>query len=190
MNQFGIDADALPRVCPNLEMLRQVYLQHRAELCAYLVKKLGLNKGEAEDAVHGAFEKAMHMRPEEFALLRNARAFFYKTAYHAAVDYQRHQSVSERHADGLKVDWQSIADELDPYRRLVANQELNVLASALKKMPEKRRSLIVMSRFDGLSYAEIARRVNLSETVVRKHVARALNECIRAVKTSNGEVSK
>jgi len=39
-----------------------------------------------------------------------------------------------------------------------------------------------MNRFDGLSYAEIARRVDLSETVVRKHVTKALIDCQKRCK--------
>ena len=189
MNQLRASAGAKLMVDPELEMLQQVYLQHKSELCAYLVKKLDLSKSESEDVVHGAFEKAMQMAPEQLQAIRNMRAFFYKAAYNAGVDYQRHSSVGKRYTDSLKVDAQLNRDEIDPYRKMAAAQEVKVLAKALQRMPEKRRRLIVMNRFDGLSYAEIARRVNLSETVVRKHVARALAECMQAVRLSNGEVS-
>ena len=41
----------------------------------------------------------------------------------------------------------------------------------------------MMNRFDGMSYAQIARTVGLSETVVRKHVAKALVDCQKALQT-------
>lgn len=47
-----------------------------------------------------------------------------------------------------------------------------------------------MNRFDGLSYAEIARRVDLSETVVRKHVTKALIDCQKALQAQAGKNSK
>ena len=170
--------------------LHEVYLQHRPELCAYLVKKLGFIPSEAEDVVQTVFEKAMQMKPEQFDNIRNYRAFLYKATHNAGVDYQRHQAVGKRYVDETNPDAHKGSDDIDPYRNLVASQELAMLAQALKKMPERRRKLIIMNRFDGLSYAEIARRVDLSETVVRKHVSRALADCLQALRLNKRDIVK
>jgi RNA polymerase sigma-70 factor (ECF subfamily) len=77
----------------------------------------------------------------------------------------------------------SNVEELSPDRVFEGNRRLGIIAKALWGMPKKRSELLMMNRFDGLSYAEIARRVNLSETVVRKHVSRALADCQKALQT-------
>ena len=69
------------------------------------------------------------------------------------------------------------AEEIGPERQPDAIQRLGIISRALWALPGKRRQLLMMSRFDGLTYAEISRRVNLSETVVRKHIAKALAGC-------------
>jgi RNA polymerase sigma-70 factor (ECF subfamily) len=46
-----------------------------------------------------------------------------------------------------------------------------------------------MHRFDGLSYAQISRMVGLSETVVRKHVAKALLDCQKALQVKTEQNS-
>ena len=70
---------------------------------------------------------------------------------------------------------------LGPEREVEGKQRLGIISRALWGMPKKRRQLLMMSRFDGLSYAEIARQVGLSETVVRKHISNALADCHKAL---------
>lgn len=41
-------------------------------------------------------------------------------------------------------------------------------------MPARRRRVLVLNRIEGLSFAEIARRLGLSPTAVKKHAARAM----------------
>ena len=48
----------------------------------------------------------------------------------------------------------------------------------------------MMNRLDGMSYAHIARTVGLSETVVRKHVTKALLDCHKALQAQAGQNSK
>ena len=76
-------------------------------------------------------------------------------------------------------------DELEPERIVDGQHDLRVVGQALRQMPPKRRKILIMSRFDGLSYAEIARREGLSETVVRKHIGKALRDCQRAMRVRN-----
>ncbi len=45
-----------------------------------------------------------------------------------------------------------------------------------------------MHRFDNLSYAEIARSLDLSESVVRKHISKALADCQKALAGTNQSV--
>jgi len=162
--------------------IHNIYQLHKAELCAYVVKKFGFNATESEDIVHTSFEKIISMKHERLENVKNIRAFLYKTVHNAGVDYQRRQFVDKQYVDEVGAGNQKLVDRVDPCRSLSASQEIQLLAKALNKMPEKRRTLIIMSRFDGLSYAEIARRVSLSETVVRKHVTRALVDCMQALR--------
>ena len=80
------------------------------------------------------------------------------------------------------IDLESTAvEELGPERVFEGNRQLDTLAKALWAMPIKRRKLLIMNRFDGLSYAEIARRVGLSETSVRREISKGLIECQKAL---------
>ena len=56
-----------------------------------------------------------------------------------------------------------------------SNDELNqYVTRALLELPEKRREIFELSRFEGLKYHEIAERLNLSVKTVETQIARSL----------------
>jgi DNA-directed RNA polymerase specialized sigma24 family protein len=83
-----------------------------------------------------------------------------------------------------------VVEELSPERIHDGKRQLGLVVKALWGMPKKRRRLLLMNRFDGQSYAQIARTVGLSETVVRKHVTKALLDCQKALQAQTNENSK
>ncbi len=173
-------AETLSYESPPAE-LEDIYLQYNEELCRTVIKKFSLSHTEAEDVVQTAF-----IRYTESSLpVLNPRAFLYKTCSNIAIDQIRRRDVRSGYARSVaEIEFESV-EEIGPERQLEARQRLAIISRALRAMPGKRRQLLIMNRFDGLSYAEIARRVNLSETVVRKHIAKALAGCQRELQASD-----
>jgi len=158
-----------------------IYLQYHEELCRGVIKKFSLSRSEAEDVVQTAFIRYT----ESATPVLNPRAFLYKTCSNIAIDHIRRRDVRNSYARSVvEMDYEP-AGEIGPERQLEARQRLELISKALWIMPNKRRELLMMSRIDGLSYAEIARQVNLSETVVRKHIAKALAGCLRALQNDD-----
>jgi RNA polymerase sigma-70 factor (ECF subfamily) len=164
----------------NKEMyVRDIYLQHREELCRHIVNKCGVKFSEAEDIVQSAFTRFVGM--ESPFSVENPRAFLYTTSYNIAIDLIRHNQVQQKYSQAVVDNDTEAVEEVGPERLVEGKQRLGIISKALWGMPKKRRQLLMMSRFDGLSYAEIARQVGLSETVVRKHVSNALADCHKAL---------
>jgi RNA polymerase sigma-70 factor (ECF subfamily) len=178
--KVGQDArfDALNSIEVN-GFLQESYLLHRDELCRYIVKQFGRNTVEPEDVIQATFAKLAALDKPE--LIENPRAFLYKMAYNVAVDMQRRAQVRDKHI-GNAPGYIEAMDEASPERVLDAQERLSLVSKALWGMPKKRRRMLIMSRFEDLSYAEISRRTGLSETVVRKHVSNALADCQKALK--------
>ena len=159
------------------DYIRTLYEQYRDELCRYLTHKHRWPVSEAKDIVQTSFARFSAL--DNPRAVENPRAFLYRIAVNVSVDTQRRVHVQEKflQAHGQGED----AAVPGPERVVEGRQRLGILSRALWSMPKKRRQLLLMSRFDGLSYAEIARRVGLSETVVRKHVNNALADCHKAL---------
>ena len=64
--------------------------------------------------------------------------------------------------------------ELTPEDELSFNELAKAYADALEQMPEKQRMVFLMSREDGMKYAEIAGCLHISVKAVEKHVSAAL----------------
>ncbi|MDP4184474.1 MAG: RNA polymerase sigma-70 factor [Bacteroidota bacterium] len=62
----------------------------------------------------------------------------------------------------------------DTSLKLEEKELQNWFDSALDKLPEKRRDIFVMNRFENLSYKEIASKLNISENTVDTQIRRAL----------------
>ncbi len=169
-----------------LEM-HDVYVRHHTELCRYVINKVNVSNDEAQDIVQAAFTRVIEM---DFSDIKNPRALLYKTSYNIAIDQKRRGGVRQRHVQAVVDSGANLVEELNPERIHDGKRQLGLVVSALWGMPKKRRRLLMMNRFDGLSYAQIARTVGLSETVVRKHVTKALLDCQKALQAQAGKNSK
>jgi len=161
-----------------LSRINDVYVRYRSELCSSIVNKFQVTRDEAEDIVHAAFARVVEIKDQT---IKNPRALLYKMSYNIAIDRKRHGAVCQKHVDSVIDSESAVVEELGPERVFEGNRRLQIVQKVMWAMPEKRRQLFVMSRFDGLSYAEIARRVGLSETAVRKQISKGLMDCQKAL---------
>lgn len=62
-----------------------------------------------------------------------------------------------------------------PDKMLSLKQSHEIVARAIDLLPTQQKSAFLLSRDEGLSYEEIAIRMQLSKETVKKHIGRALN---------------
>jgi RNA polymerase sigma factor (sigma-70 family) len=71
-----------------------------------------------------------------------------------------------------------VADERpNAAESLSRDQELELLAEAIRALPERCREIVRLRRFDGLSHREIARRLGIGEATVNAQLAIGLIRC-------------
>ena len=66
------------------------------------------------------------------------------------------------------------ATVVSPSQHVGAREELARIEDAVQSLPANQRDAVTMSRLMGLSYAQIAEAMQMSESAVRGHVARGL----------------
>lgn len=74
------------------------------------------------------------------------------------------------------------SDETDPSDQLQSNNLEDSYRKVLATMPEKRREVFLASRFEGLKYAEIAEKLNISQKTVEAHMMAAIKQLREGLK--------
>ncbi|MCL4069402.1 RNA polymerase sigma factor [Pseudomonas sp. GX19020] len=107
-------------------------------------------------------------------VVRQNRSYLFRTAHNLAVDHvreQRRKPAERMDADDIA----RVADNQPGQEQVAAGRErMRLLLEILGKLPERTRQVFVLNRIEGLSYAEVARSLRISESSVQKHLAKGL----------------
>lgn len=158
------------------EDLMSVYLRQLKALRVALKKRTGSHE-LAEDALQETWLRLASIkdRPME---VRDRQAFILRVAGNIATDLlrkeQRHSARCIGDEDVLK----AVVDSYpSPETFAIDRDQLRFLVRALMQLPEKPRAALLLNRCDGLSHAEIAGRLEVSESMVARYVGQALRHC-------------
>jgi RNA polymerase sigma-70 factor (ECF subfamily) len=153
--------------------LKGLFLAHRRELQAYLTEKLK-DAETAADLTQEAFLRYAEQGTSRSAAVLNERSYLYRTAHNLAVDYVR-QKARQKTDAAAHDDMASVPDDRPSQEDEAASrQRLDRLRSIVAELPDRTRQIFVLNRVEGLSYAETAERLGISESSVQKHLAKAL----------------
>ncbi len=153
---------------PDFETLVDAY---GGELFGYLWRLLG-DEAEAEDCLQDSYLRAYKAYPRTEP--DNLRAWLYKIATNAARTRQqrngrqagRQAELHEEHAPGeARVETQVL-------------QRLNAEAvkAAVGRLPRQQQAALLLRKYQGLEYAEVAAALGCSEQAARAHVYQALKK--------------
>jgi RNA polymerase sigma-70 factor (ECF subfamily) len=152
---LGLPADA-----PTVDSL---YRTHRNWLLAFLRRRFAPQ--DAEDLAQDAYLRALNAQTE----IRNPRAFLAQVARSAAYDQGR-QTAAHTAAVAEYAHREHLA-------RTPPGVDPLALKQAILALPPKLRQVFLLSRFVGLSYAEIAERCGVSVDTVQERMTKALTIC-------------
>ena len=110
----------------------------------------------------------------------NARALAYRIAVNLATDYQRKTKLRNSFTANVEPalffeNFKSTAP--GPEQTVMARQHLQQLHAILNELPPDCRTAFLLHGLDGLTYAQIAAHLGISESMVYKHLTKALNHC-------------
>ncbi|MEM6677505.1 MAG: sigma-70 family RNA polymerase sigma factor [Pseudomonadota bacterium] len=153
--------------------LSDLYRAHWHDLRRFVAARFGAGPPEPDEVAQRAFER-LAMR-EDLADIQEPMAFLRVTATNIVLSEKRSHSVRDRNQAAVAQRYGATeGDDLTPERVLLAREQIAIVHGAFTAMPTRRRRVIILHKIYGLSFAEIARRLGLSQTAVKKHAARAM----------------
>jgi len=135
--------------------------QYADNVYRFIVKNLR-HEEDARDVVQTAFEKLWRNREDVDGT--KSKSYLFTVVYNSMIDHLRKVKrvyLKEEFKDDARV-----------YNRQIDNAKA-VLQDALKKLSETQRSLVMLKDYEGYSYEEIGKIMNLSESQVKVYLHRA-----------------
>ena len=150
----------------------ELYRDHQPWLFRWLRGKLG-SPFRAEDLTQDVFVRVIAGRKRVRA--EQARPFLRTIAQGLLIDHYRRAGLEQAYLDYLA----ALPEFHQPSAEVRATvlQQIAALDQMLDKLPDKVRRTFVMAQIDGLSYAEIAERLDVSLSSVQQYMTRALMAC-------------
>lgn len=164
--------------------IKDLYALHWDELCGYLRSKFGGTSIDPEDIAQAVFTKFAGL--EDCMVIKNPRGFLFTAARNRAYDEFRKEKIRLAHKDGERHAYkQDLNDELSPENVLSQRQNIRLLANVVEKLPKIQRTVLLLHRLEQLTYSQIANKMGLSETTIRRTVAKAVERIRKDLRRAN-----
>lgn len=131
-------------------------------------------KDVSEDLVQNVFERILKYR-KSYTNGGSFSTWIFQIARNLQIDHYR-GSKNKKEIDDY-VNWDQLrGDDLQSEEPNPNDNELKLLQKALDQLDDIKKQTLVLSRFEGFKYKEIAEIMNCTESAVKVRIFRALNE--------------
>ena len=138
------------------EALDILYLRYASKVRDFAFRLLK-DRTDAEDVTHDIFLKIWEQRRGLGAVL-SFRGYLFRMTRNAIFNAYKHRQVESK------------------YESVTTDDLLEMIDLAVRNMPEQRRRVFCMSRYENMSYNDIAEALNISPKTVQYHISGALAE--------------
>jgi len=152
----------------------------REELIRFLCRRISC-LDTAEDLAQETYLRLLNY--EQFNVSENPRSLAFAVASNLAIDHIRKQKVRSRYLaeqnEIIKEAEYVTSRNTNIQNQKIIDEELERVHKALLKLPEDSRSVVYLSTIKGLTYAQIAKCLGITERMVAKRMANTLKTLAR-----------
>jgi len=157
----------------DVDKMGLLYARYYRQLYRYLFN-MTRQKELSEDMVQNIFVRMLKY-PARFAGFGEFRTWMYHIARNVLYDHttkmKKLPAMSDIRDYEEKIEGDSLTDA-----GLEKKQEIEALGTALSKLSDENRELLILCRYQELKYQEIAEILNTTEGAIKVRVHRALNQ--------------
>lgn len=147
---------------------------HEPALRAYLQARFP-RLGDYDDIVQESYVRLLKFQAS--GQVCYARALLFTTARNAALDLYRRRRVLPMEALTELKELSALEERPGTADQVDQRNEREVLAEAVRALPDRCRQVIMLRYLDDLSYKEIAAQLGISTETVKVHMAKAMRRC-------------
>ncbi|KAF2989907.1 RNA polymerase sigma factor [Methylocystis sp. MJC1] len=171
----------LPRVSVGgLFSLREVFLSSQGDLLRYLTRKVGAT--DAPDLLQETFVRVVRLeKPER---INDPPAFLKTIATNLARDFVRRRRTEANYIQFSDYLVEAPSADAPADERVDYERKSRLLDAAVSSLPPRCREVFKLHTYEDVPLQEIARRLEISDRMVRKHLSLAFRTCRAALRDS------
>jgi len=147
---------------------------HEPKLRAWLHARFP-RLGDIDDLVQETYLRLFRARGA--GRLAHPKAYLFATARNAALDRCRRERIIAFEPLAEVADSVALVEGVDAFAATERDQELKVLAAAIRALPERCRTILILRKHHGLSHRAIADRLGISPHTVNAQITVAMMKC-------------
>ncbi|KAB8061877.1 sigma-70 family RNA polymerase sigma factor [Janthinobacterium sp. FT14W] len=160
-------------ISPSLDIVSDLYSRHHGWLVNSLWRKLGCRDGAA-DLAQDTFVRMLATQSADS--LREPRAYLSTVANGLLVNHWRRLTLERTFLAALAGRPEMTAPS--PEERALVVETLCRIDAMLDTLSPRARQAFLLAQLDGLTYAQIAGQLDVSERMVKKYMAQAMLQCM------------
>ena len=151
-------------------IFEEVYREFYIPLCYYCLKYVEAFE-DSEEIVQDLFVKLWD-KHEELEINTSLKAYLYRSVQNYALNALSKKKTKDKY---LSIQGRQLFGNYDRGHLKLEEDELRtILKHAILQLPEKRRRIFELSRFDGMKYGKIADHLSISVKTVEGQMTKAL----------------
>lgn len=149
--------------------MQYMYDQYYRYLCHAVYKVLG-DSNTVEDIVQEVYYEIWRKR-EQLDIQISLKAYLRRAAINKSLNHIRNQKMKFTDDEDIK---ERFIDDDNSHDKLEVVELQDVINESVSSLPEKCRIVFSMSRFEAMSYKEIAHELQISVKTVENQISKAL----------------
>ncbi|HQS46946.1 MAG TPA: sigma-70 family RNA polymerase sigma factor [Xanthobacteraceae bacterium] len=105
--------------------------------------------------------------------IHDLRAYLYAIASNLLINHHKREALRRTETMAPEAFMQIVADEPSPEDIVDVRLQLERVHALVQELPRRTQEIFVLNRIEGLTHADVARHLGISESSVQKHLATA-----------------
>jgi len=156
--------------CLNRSEFETLFNDHYSRLCSYAYNFLKEEEG-SEEVVQEVFFK-LWINRTDIQIQSSMESYLYRSVRNASLNLIKHINIREKYKEHNQKEIE-YAENLDSDPMNASELEFKIRAS-IDMLPEQRRKIFMLSRYESLKYKEIAEQLGISVKTVENQMGKAL----------------
>lgn len=152
------------------QVFETIFRTYYERLCNYANTILN-DMDEAEEMVQSAFLTVWE-KHDTLEIHTSVKSYLYRAVHNSCLNRVKHYKVRKTYGDSVKNQTELLHD--DASQDLIGSELDAIVANAIDSLPDQCKLVFKLSRFENLTYAEIAEQLGISVKTVENHMVKAL----------------